>query len=784
MNTFPNQPGTTSLSYNTIPYYVYTTNGNSYAIAQPSMYPYVYINQNNLATATQIGNFPYFGNVVNNMGIKGATDDPNENKFGYTTSQLGNQNRLVSSPSISNDNYALNNEYRHQMNSSLPLSNKFNYNIQNRTSYRHTPTPESFSPDDQSFTSNYNSQNNRMEHYENISSPPKYTHPESSTFNKQYIKTDSYNQSQDSSDYDNDNDNDNNNEDGNNQIYDNNNNQKYDNKNQKYYNKNQIYNSNQKYENSNQKYSNQDYKNQKYENKNQNYNNQNYENKNQDYTSQQFDNKNQKDYIDPNATTSDENLMDDNDDENIHGTTDNTSNYKEEQQISEPIKYSNSYNIQNSSSSSSPLNNNLNSTYTTRSITSPPPPPASSSSATTYIYSPSYKISPTLLSPSSSSSISHGSTFINYPSLVSPSITHTSGLYSRDIYKKIGEGIVLYNEWCKYINEQKMQRFLYILQNIEGIVTAEFPDAYPELYGSSRTGLNLPSSDFDIYLHTSPSLSFFNTIYEMLLKQPWVKSCQYIKNTAVPVIKLHVSLFEETQRVSSLESTTTCLFPNCEYIPADNQDIVIDVSSNVHRGVIMSKLVSTLLDTFWELTPIIVILKQIVYECGLNISYQGGINSSAIFVLVNCCLNSMYMDPDKYQQSHSLNETERFIRLGTLFEKILFFLGNQFDPSEHGASLQNGFFYISPDVKSSLNSHGYSNPLYIIDPLDPTNNLGKNCFRIANVKQSFKLASDRLIQSRKNDKPTSLSLLASLIQLPKEFMNFIKINRNIQSDLV
>ena len=49
------------------------------------------------------------------------------------------------------------------------------------------------------------------------------------------------------------------------------------------------------------------------------------------------------------------------------------------------------------------------------------------------------------------------------------------------------------------------------------------------------------------------------------------------------------------------------------YASEDDEDsIIVDISCTIRKGIIMSKLVITLLDTFWELAPIVLMLKEIV----------------------------------------------------------------------------------------------------------------------------------------------------------------------------
>ena len=64
------------------------------------------------------------------------------------------------------------------------------------------------------------------------------------------------------------------------------------------------------------------------------------------------------------------------------------------------------------------------------------------------------------------------------------------------------------------------------------------------------------------------------------------------------------------------------------YASEDDEDsIIVDISCTIRKGIIMSKLVITLLDTFWELAPIVLMLKEIV----VYISYEW-VNISSVLI--------------------------------------------------------------------------------------------------------------------------------------------------------
>lgn len=62
---------------------------------------------------------------------------------------------------------------------------------------------------------------------------------------------------------------------------------------------------------------------------------------------------------------------------------------------------------------------------------------------------------------------------------------------------------------------------------------------------------------------------------------------------------------------------------------------------------------------------------------------------------------------------------------------LLYFFGNVFDPRQMRISVQGSGVYINRE-------RGYSiDPIHIDDPLFPTNNVGRNCFRIHQCIKAF-----------------------------------------------
>ncbi|CAL5381431.1 unnamed protein product [Camellia sinensis] len=327
--------------------------------------------------------------------------------------------------------------------------------------------------------------------------------------------------------------------------------------------------------------------------------------------------------------------------------------------------------------------------------------------------------------------------------------------------------------FCKQVAAENLTRKPYInwaIKRVTRSLQVLWPRSRTNIFGSNATGLSLPTSDVDLVVCLPPVrnlepikeagiLEGRNGIKETCLQhaarylanQEWVKSdsLKIVENTAVPIIMLLVevphdlitpavstisTLKEEPTEVISghnpfqtnmanLESSAS---PKCSNMNTDDdkdmKSIRLDISflSPSHTGLQTTELVKELTERFPAATPLALVLKQFLADRSLDQSYSGGLSSYCLVLLITRFL--------QHEHHHGRPVNQNF---GSLLMDFFYFFGNVFDPRQMCISVRGSGVYINRE-------RGYSiDPIYIDDPLFPTNNVGRNCFRIHQCIKAF-----------------------------------------------
>lgn len=326
--------------------------------------------------------------------------------------------------------------------------------------------------------------------------------------------------------------------------------------------------------------------------------------------------------------------------------------------------------------------------------------------------------------------------------------------------------------FCKQVAAENMARKPYInwaVKRVTRSLQVLWPRSRTNVFGSNATGLSLPSSDVDLVVCLPPVrnlepikeagiLEGRNGIKETCLQhaarylanQEWVKndSLKTVENTAIPIIMLVVEVpcylvSTATSNVQPLKDQSTCTdvdrgnrvssdmiedssSPKCSHSiyedMIDVKSVRLDISfkSPSHTGLQTTELVKGLTEQFPAATPLALVLKQFLADRSLDQSYSGGLSSYCLVLLITRFL----------QHEHHLGRpiNQNF---GSLLMDFLYFFGNVFDPRQMRVSVQGSGIYVN-------RVRGYSiDPLHIDDPLFPTNNVGRNCFRIHQCIKAF-----------------------------------------------
>ncbi|XP_078442957.1 nucleotidyltransferase family protein isoform X3 [Wolffia australiana] len=301
------------------------------------------------------------------------------------------------------------------------------------------------------------------------------------------------------------------------------------------------------------------------------------------------------------------------------------------------------------------------------------------------------------------------------------------------------------DSFCKKVAAENLIRKPYInwaVKRVTKSLQVLWPRSRTSVFGSVATGLALPSSDVDLVICLPPVrnlepikeagiLEGRNGIKETCLQraarylanQDWVKndSLKTIENTAIPLIMLVAEVPQEIIKSHNHDSfgPKGLFSPNiaqrlaCSSSHVRSVRLDISFRSSTHTGLQTTELVRKLTEQFPASIPLSLVLKQFLADRNLDRSYSGGLNSHCLVLLIIRFL----------QHERHLNRSNNQC-LGSLFINFLYFFGNVFDPRQMHVSIHGSGVYMKRERGHSID------PIHIDDPLCPTNNVGKNCFRI------------------------------------------------------
>ncbi|XP_015950587.1 uncharacterized protein LOC107475465 isoform X1 [Arachis duranensis] len=328
------------------------------------------------------------------------------------------------------------------------------------------------------------------------------------------------------------------------------------------------------------------------------------------------------------------------------------------------------------------------------------------------------------------------------------------------------------DSFCKQVAAENLSRRPYInwaVKRVTRSLQVLWPRSRTNVFGSNATGMSLPTSDVDLVVVLPPVrnlepikeagiLEGRNGIKETCLQhaarylanQDWVKSdsLKTVENTAIPIIMLVVEVPQEvisSSMVQSLKEEPHCThnehgndshsdaiqledssFANSSGINFDSskesKSVRLDISfkSPSHTGLQTTEMVKALTDQFPAAIPLALVLKQFLADRSLDQSYSGGLSSYCLVLLIIRFLQH------EHHLGRSINQS-----YGSLLMDFLYFFGNVFDPRQMRLSVQGSGLYIKRERGCSID------PIHIDDPLYPTNNVGRNCFRIHQCIKAF-----------------------------------------------
>ncbi|XP_034644775.1 terminal nucleotidyltransferase 4B isoform X2 [Trachemys scripta elegans] len=262
-------------------------------------------------------------------------------------------------------------------------------------------------------------------------------------------------------------------------------------------------------------------------------------------------------------------------------------------------------------------------------------------------------------------------------------------------------------DFYKYMSprpeEERMR--MEVVNRIENVIKELWPNADVQIFGSFKTGLYLPTSDIDLVVFGKWETLPLWTLEEALRKHNVADegSVKVLDKATVPIIKLTDSFTE----------------------------VKVDISFNVQNGVKAAQLIRDFIKKYPVLPYLVLVLKQFLLQRDLNEVFTGGIGSYSLFLMA---VSFLQLHPREDACIRSAN-------YGVLLIEFFELYGRHFNYLKTGIRIKDGGSYVAKDEVQKSMLDGYRpSMLYIEDPLQPGNDVGRSSYGAMQVKQAFDYA--------------------------------------------
>jgi hypothetical protein len=261
-------------------------------------------------------------------------------------------------------------------------------------------------------------------------------------------------------------------------------------------------------------------------------------------------------------------------------------------------------------------------------------------------------------------------------------------------------------------------------------------------YGSVATGTAIPSSDLDLMI-VSESLDTIDLelFAAKIAAKAWALDVKCVAHTMFPVVKLKYALLAPVDAAGAAAGGGGGA---AKVVARLDVDISFTHSSAVGGRGGGSSCTSTgrgpgtafvrvLLARHPALLPLVLVLKQLLAQRGLNDPYTGGLTSYGLLLLVTSVLQ---------QRGVSAAMAANGVHLGALLMDFLQIFGNEFQAEHTVVVLRADVEHLErravPDSSGGVEQLlAGLDALTIEDPLDPSNNVGRSCFNVKSVQRCF-----------------------------------------------
>ncbi|KAK2639080.1 hypothetical protein Ddye_026875 [Dipteronia dyeriana] len=261
-------------------------------------------------------------------------------------------------------------------------------------------------------------------------------------------------------------------------------------------------------------------------------------------------------------------------------------------------------------------------------------------------------------------------------------------------------------EFCDFLSPTPEEQAFRntAVHSVFDVIKYIWPNCKPEVFGSFKTGLYLPTSDIDVVILGSgikiPQMGL-HALSRALSQRGIAKKIQVIAKARVPIVK-----FIEKR-----------------------SGIAFDISFDVHNGPKAAEFIQDVLSKWPPLRPLCLILKIFLQQRELNEVYSGGIGSYALLTMLMAVLQSFY---DCQASCAEQN-------LGVLLVHFFDIYGRKLNNNDVGVSCSGAGTFFKKSNKGFTNQ-GKPFLISIEDPQAPENDIGKNSFNYFQIKSAFVMA--------------------------------------------
>ena len=306
-------------------------------------------------------------------------------------------------------------------------------------------------------------------------------------------------------------------------------------------------------------------------------------------------------------------------------------------------------------------------------------------------------------------------------------------------------------------NTQKVNRNKEILQKIREkyikkiyekinvILKDENVNFVCSFYGSNISGLSIENSDIDIMVKIRKNeneLNYTNRLMGIIVNKlnndyqelNYIKNILPIYTASVPVIKIECDLSPDSYLISDLNHLSknynldidelTKLFFDITFFEIDNEQ-------NKIPSELMIEYIKQSTKIYPQIIDIIYIMKKFLSQRELNQSYQGGISSFSLFLLIFAFIKYFSKNNIEFPIGSLLIEFLRFYSNFDFYNSII-------KPNENNIN----DIYIMDDGCNNF----YNYKINIVDPITGLN-VAKSTFKIEEIKKAFKDGLDIIISN-------------------------------------